>query len=244
MLARRRKIRCDSVRKLLLYFGKSEKLELNIKKETFFYFKNNQEVIDFDINVHNKGNEKQDLYITRTLLNNGGQILDSSGNRFRDESQEVSLKPYEDTTFYYKFEMKEGRRNMQTIDEENYQPFDRFSYKKYTLYMSSEEMLKNTINPITKSQKLDFIKLPTLAKENRYNGNVFPLTVEMNMSNVFGNAIYTNFSFRGIKNFDDGATFIYNGNFYVSSNELYSKGRKTINFHFTWGILQKSMMFN
>jgi hypothetical protein len=204
------------------FFASTERLsewEISVNPDRRVYFKNNENLADVDVNLLNKGNEKQDMLFTVSTANSNILIMDSTEKPINKFEHDLSLNPEEDTTFSYKIKHIEGERNFKSIDIENYNPGTLNDEKHFSIFYNSEEPRREKYNNTSRSAKVDFVKLSNDKKINPYGSDVLPLSAYLRVSNLMDDVVFSSLHLRGQKYFNNGGQLLYNTSFYFSSQE-------------------------
>ncbi|MBN2175301.1 MAG: hypothetical protein JW731_14295 [Bacteroidales bacterium] len=195
------------------------KWELEVLPDSRIYFKNNENTAGFDVNLHNSGNEKQDILMNLTVTRSNLIVTDTNEKPIEDFKKDISILPGCDTTFKYQVKYVEGERNFKNIDIENYNPGSLEQEKKYSIFLHSEEPRRSKYNNLSQNAKVDFIKLSTDKKVNPYGSDVLPLSAYLRVSNLLDDIVFSSLHLRGQKYLNNGGNLIYNASFYFSSQE-------------------------
>lgn len=225
------------------FFASTERVsqwELTSRPGQRIYLKNNENTADFQIDLMNTGNEKQDILMTMATLNSNVVLLDSTGKAITDFKHDLSLKPTTDTTFSYKVKYVEGQRNFKTIDIENYNPGNLSDEKQFSVYFHSEEPRRAKHTNQSRDAKIDFIKLSNQKKANPFGSDVLPLSATLRVSNLLEDVIFSSLHLRGQKILNNGGNLIYNTSFYFSSMNNYYGNDYTRNIPWYVGYFDKT----
>ena len=190
--------------------------ELSVGPDTRIYFKNNENQADFNVNLLNTGNEKQDLMLTMSNRKSSLIIMDSTGKAITDFKHDFALEPKNDTTFYYSVKYAAGEKNFKNIDLENYNPAYYDEEKHYSLYFHSEEPRRFNKSMISRNAKVDFISLVNERKVNPFGSDVVPLSAYFRVSNLLEDVVFSSLHLRGQKYFNNGGMLLYNTSMYFS----------------------------
>jgi hypothetical protein len=193
--------------------------EMTINPQARIYFKNNENEADFNLNILNTGNEKQDLMVTMANGKSSLIVMDSMGKAITDFKHDFILDPKKDTSFAYRVKYVEGERNFKNIDLENYNPAFYDEEKQYSLHFHSEEPRRFSHSTISRNAKVDFINLINEKKVNPYGSDVLPLSAYFRVSNLLEDVVFSSLHLRGQKYMNNGGMLLYNTSLYFSSQE-------------------------
>ncbi|MCC6690815.1 MAG: hypothetical protein IT235_04720, partial [Bacteroidia bacterium] len=194
----------------------------NVGPQKKIYFKNDSTESCFNINIGNEGTEPQDLFMTMGSYRKDIILLDTLGKIIKNPKYSFTVKPYSDTTMYYKVRLSSAGRNMKRIDSETYRPGKINEAKTYSIFAKSSESSLLGLNARTKYQKLDFIQLPNERKVMDYGLYSAPLTLNFTLSNLISTQPIGSLFLNGATGLNNGAMLSYaarlNASFGVSGS--------------------------
>ncbi|MCF8367932.1 MAG: hypothetical protein K9G76_02730 [Bacteroidales bacterium] len=206
------------------FFASTEKIsewEMTANPSSRIYLKNNENTANFNINLANTGNEKQELVMMSALASSNIILMDSTEKPIVDFKSDFSLDAYTDTTISYKVKYTETERNFKSIDIENYNPGSINDEKKFSVFFHSEEPRREKYSNKSRSSKLDFIKLSNDKKINPYGSDVLPLSAYLRVSNILEDIVFSSLHLRGQKLLNNGGQLLYNTSLYFSSMDKF-----------------------
>jgi hypothetical protein len=208
------------------FFASTKKISswiLSVNPESRIYFRNNENETNFNVSVFNSGNEKQDLMLTFTNPRSNLIVMDTTGKAITDFKHDFALKPMEDTSFSYKVKYIDGERNFKNIDLENYNPVIFDQDREFSLYFHSEEPRRFSRSNISRSSRVNFMKIGNIRKVNPYGSDVIPLSAYLRVSNLLDDIVFSSLHLRGQKYFANGGMLLYNTSLYFSSQQNFYK---------------------
>ena len=189
------------------------------------YLKNDEDTKNFGLNIFNIGNFDQEMLFTVNELRDD-IIISDSNNRILDKVEHnLKLKPWQDTTFYFNAKYLQSKRNYRKIDIDSHSPKKQNSEKKFSVLAKTiETSVTGSKKRYTKNERIDFIKLTNEKQLSGLGGNIFPLTVDMNVYGLFQDFTVMSLGLQGMKQFDNENLFIY------SANAFYTQGEYSTNY--------------
>jgi hypothetical protein len=240
--------------------------QMHILPRPKIYFLNGENESNFQLNLVNDGDENQDVLVSFQKLSKDLILKDTLDRIIRRNYFELVLPPFSDTTISYNIQTFEDKRNERRIDVWGYHPFETHAGKRYGLYIKASEvsLMKNKVNP--KGKKLDFLKLANsidFVKLNSNtiagnNSNSIPMSLFLNVSNLFGQQPVANFILFGNSAIGKNSTinynlqssflyYVFNRNFYnsnISGNIIYTYKRYVFGLFSAGGLNgSKGLMF-
>ena len=197
--------------------------DMTVNPSRRIYFLNNSNTTDFKVNLFNSGNEDQDILLRMSLPKSNVLIMDTTEKVISERKFDMSLQTMADTNFFFKLKFVEGERNFKNIDLENYNPSVINQERRFSLYFHSDEPRRVGSSRFSRSDKIDFIKLPNSNKINPYGSDVLPLTAYLRITNILDDVIFSSLHLRGNKYLNNGGNLIYNASMYFSSQENFYK---------------------
>lgn len=225
------------------FFASTDRIsqwDLDVDPGTRIYFKNNENIASFNIGVLNSGNEKQNLLMTLSKAKSNVIVMDSNDKPIKKFTYDLNLKPGQDTNFYYQVKYVDDQRNFKTLDIENYDPVSNKDERQFSLFFHTEEPRREKYSNISKSTKVDFIKLPNEKKVNPYGSDVVPLSAYLRVSNLLDDIVFSSLHLRGQKNLENGGTLVYNTSLYFSSLDNFYGEHYTRNIPWYIGYFDKT----
>lgn len=200
---------------------KSISWNVSVEPDNKFYFKNNENIKEFNYRIENTGNYKQDIFVSYKTLKGDLVLLDTNENIIKTPNLTLSLNSREDTTLTYKVSsITDQERNRRKISLYSYLPNTNLYYKKYSLFINSSDPKSIETNSFKKGNKVDFVKLPNETKADEYAYPYLPLTVEANIQNILDGNSFMALSMRGFKKLNEKASLAYFTQINYSQNYL------------------------
>lgn len=188
------------------------------------YFKNNENITNFGLNIFNQGNFDQEIIYTLDELRDDVMIMDTNENIIKNPSYNLKLGAWQDTTFNYKLRYLQGKRNYRKLDVDAHIPGKTGGERKFSLLArTTEPKSSSSTNRYSRNEKINFVKLANDKKLKGSGGNIFPLIVEANANNLFRDQTTMNLNLRGFKYFDNKDLLIYSTNLFYSTNYYSSR---------------------
>ncbi len=186
------------------------------------YLKNGQNEKRLKFQVHNSGNNKQDLFVNYSIPKKDLFLSDTLGKPINQPNITFSLEARERKYFDYLITFKDmNKRNFRRISYNSYNPNKTADKKVHSLIINSREPRSNKFS-MQKRTKLNFIKLPNEIKANPYGYPYLPLTVIMSAQNVLNDRSFLALNLRGFKQLSPTANLIYSTDLSYS-NSYYTK---------------------
>jgi len=199
---------------------KDVRWELEVLPEKKLYFPNSTNVVDFSVYLYNTGNENQEIQLTLVNKSNYYLITDTAEKQIKKLSNTILLGTGNDTTFKYKMKYVALDKSYKMIDFESYNPFISEKSSKYSIFVNSAVPKKTEKTQFSTSKKIDFIKLANVEKVNRYNHNVIPIIVDMNIYNILDDHTLMNLMLKGQTELPNDAYLNYYSQFFFTKNFL------------------------
>lgn len=198
--------------------------EVEVKTANRFYFKNEEFNKKFEYSVINRGNYKQDIYVSHLFPKKNLYLSDTTDVEkvLKDTDNLLSLDIGEQAEFsYFASAIVQDTRNQKKVSNTSYNPYANTVYKKYGLLINSSEPKRSGKRSYKKTNKVSFIKLPNEIELQTYGYPSMPLTVEMIAQNVLGDYPFMSLNMRGNKKFSNGDNLVYSTqlNYYRSYYE-------------------------
>lgn len=184
--------------------------EMSVLPEDKIYFKNGQNEGEFQVNLMNVGNYKEDFQLWIKGSEREDIILmDSAGNIIKQPNYEVKLNAGEDTTLSFTVKPSTIRRNFKTVSMTSHRPNSEDDEKRFRLYAMSQEANLMDKNSQKRGAKVDFISLANESAVSPYGSDYLPLVVETQIQNILSDYSYMSMNLRGIKQFNNQKRLIY-----------------------------------
>ena len=184
--------------------------ELSVEPSTKRYFKNGANETNFKVNLLNTGTESQPIQLT--LINSSLYALlsDSTDRILKNINYNLTLKPFEDTTFTFKFKYFQGVRNFNRIDIENHKPENSSEEKSFSVFVNSTEPNLGGGNGFQAGQKVTFTRLSSDKKVNEYQAASLPMVVDYNVNNIMNDVTFSTLNIRGVGQISQDKMLMYN----------------------------------
>lgn len=191
---------------------------IDLKNNTTFYFKNEENERDFNFSVTNNGNYKQDIFLNFTNPRDDLILADTLSNPIKDPSRTFSLEAGESRDFYYRaIATTFNERNKQRISINNFSPItNRNRLTRMLLINSSEPRIKKTA--LQKKTKVNFVKLPNEIQVSPYGYPNLPLIMDLNAQNILNDRSFLSLNLQGFKQLNADASLIYFTQFNYSNS--------------------------
>jgi len=193
-----------------IHLKKIIKWDLNIGPSEKIYFLHNQKTANFNLNMINMGNEREEIHLLTTSTGNNILITDTNDHIFTKNYHTLNLKARGDSTLYFKLNYTEGiQRNTKRVDVDNFVPFSSLEERKYTVFVQAEQPVSSSTAIYKIRKRVTFVHLSNKKKVNTYGSFAIPLVVETFISNLFGNQPIMNLTLRGRSELADNSYITY-----------------------------------
>lgn len=191
---------------------------LSVEPSTKRYFKNGSNLTNFKVNLLNTGTESQPISLSLTNTSLYALLSDSNDKPLKNPNYNITLKPFEDTTFTFNFKYFQGERNFNRIDIENHKPENADEEKTFTVFVNSVEPNLGGGNGYQSGQKIKFIRLTDDKKVNPYGAASLPMVVDLNVNNIMNDVTFSTLNIRGVGQISNDKMLIYNFQTTTSTN--------------------------
>jgi len=183
---------------------------LSVEPSSKRYFKNGSNETSFKVNVLNTGTESQPIQLTLTNTSLYAILADSTDKPIKNANYNLIIKPFEDTTFTFKFRYFQGTRNYNRIDIENHIPENVSEEKAFSVFVNSTEPNLGGGNGFQAGQKVTFTRLSSDKKVNEYQAASLPMVVDYNVNNIMNDVTFSTLNIRGVAQVSDNKMLMYN----------------------------------
>lgn len=159
--------------------------KLNVIPSQKIYFKQNENVAPFQLDISNDGDDYKRLMLSYSAVGSAFQIVDSSQQPFKKDFQEVTVNGYSDTSIFLNAIVNKPRKNFRRVDVYGYRPHQMEENKQFTLFANATEY-GNGGAKIKQAKKIDFIKLNNEMEVSPYHNQTLPLIMDLNIYNILG----------------------------------------------------------
>jgi hypothetical protein len=212
------------------YTQKRTSWSMSTESGNTVYFKNGENQVRFDVSLLNTGNEKQPMLVSVNNMSLYGEVRDSANTRTLTQPVDITLNPYEDTTFHYVYRFVQGERNQTRIDIENFRPSGLNEERTFNLLVTSEEPNFGQEGAYQTGQRFIFKKLSDDARADNNSFSHLPLIVDYNVTNLFDEVTFATLNLRGVAQLDPSRQLIYNFQGSSTNNE-YSQFLNNNNYY-------------
>ncbi|MEI6594667.1 MAG: hypothetical protein WCO28_03825 [Bacteroidota bacterium] len=205
---------------------------LSVEPSSKRYFKNGSNETGFKVNILNTGTESQPIQLTLTNTSLYAILSDSSDRMIKNANYNLTIKPFQDTTFTFKFKYFQGTRNFNRVDIENHKPENVSEEKTFSVFVNSTEPNLGGGNGFQSGQKVTFTRLSSDKKVNDYQAASLPMVVDFNVNNIMNDVTFSTLNIRGVGQISQDQMLMYNfqtssstnSNENVLSNSMYYLG--------------------
>lgn len=191
---------------------------IDLKNNTNYYFKNDENVKDFRFSIDNDGNYKQDVFVSYTIPRKDLILTDTLSNPIKDTSKTFTLDPGDSKEFNYTAQATSfNERNKKRISLNNYSPISNNERITRTLVINSSEP-KISKTALQKKTKLNFIKLPNEIEAKPYGYPYLPMIVDLTAQNIMDERSFLSLNLQGFKQLNPRATLLYFTQFNYSNS--------------------------
>ncbi len=191
---------------------------IDLKNNTNYYFKNDENVKDFRFSIDNDGNYKQDVFVSYTIPRKDLVLTDTLSNPIKDTSKTFTLDPGDSKEFNYTAQATSfNERNKKRISLNNYSPISNNERITRTLVINSSEP-KISKTALQKKTKLNFIKLPNEIEAKPYGYSYLPMIVDLTAQNIMDERSFLSLNLQGFKQLNPRASLLYFTQFNYSNS--------------------------
>jgi len=182
---------------------------IDIKNNTNFYFKNDENTKDFNFSINNKGNYNQDIFVSYTIPRKDLILTDTLLKPLIEPNKTFTLLPGEKKEIKHKIIAKSiNERNENRISINNYLPLTNTQRIARTLIVNtSEPKIRKT--DLQRKTKINFIKLPNEIEANSFGYPNLPLIVDLTAQNILDNRSFLSLNLQGFKQLNPEASLVY-----------------------------------
>lgn len=182
---------------------------IDIKNNTNFYFKNDENTKDFNFSINNKGNYNQDIFVSYTIPRKDLILTDTLLKPLIEPNKTFTLLPGEQKEIKHKIIASSlNKRNENRISINNYLPLTNTQRIARTLIVNtSEPKIRKT--DLQRKTKINFIKLPNEIEANSFGYPNLPLIVDLTAQNILDNRSFLSLNLQGFKQLNPEASLVY-----------------------------------
>jgi len=159
--------------------------KLNVLPSQKIYFRQNENIVPFQLDVSNEGDDYKRLMLSYSAVGRSFQIADSSQQPLKNDFQELNINGYSDTSVLLHALINKPRKNFRRVDVYGYSPRHIEENKQFTLFAYATEY-GNGGTKIKQAKKIDFIKLNNEMEVSPYHNQTLPLVMDLNIYNILG----------------------------------------------------------
>ena len=182
---------------------------IDIKNNTNFYFKNDENTKDFNFSINNNGNYNQDIFVSYTIPRKDLILTDTLLKPLIEPNKTFTLLPGEQKEIKHKIIASSlNKRNENRISINNYLPLTNTQRIARTLIVNtSEPKIRKT--DLQRKTKINFIKLPNEIEANSFGYPNLPLIVDLTAQNILDNRSFLSLNLQGFKQLNPEASLVY-----------------------------------
>ena len=182
---------------------------IDIKNNTNFYFKNDENTKDFNFSINNKGNYNQDIFVSYTIPRKDLILTDTLLKPLIEPNKTFTLLPGEQKEIKHKIIASSlNKRNENRISINNYLPLTNTQRIARTLIVNtSEPKIRKT--DLQRKTKINFIKLPNEIEANSFGYPNLPLIVDLTAQNILDNRSFLSLNLQGFKQLNPESSLVY-----------------------------------
>lgn len=182
---------------------------IDIKNNTNFYFKNDENTKDFNFSINNKGNYNQDIFVSYTIPRKDLILTDTLLKPLIEPNKTLTLLPGEKKEIKHKIIASSlNKRNENRISINNYLPLTNKQRIARTLIVNtSEPKIRKT--DLQRKTKINFIKLPNEIEANSFGYPNLPLILDLTAQNILDNRSFLSLNLQGFKQLNPEASLVY-----------------------------------
>ena len=182
---------------------------IDIKNNTNFYFKNDENTKDFNFSINNNGDYNQDIFVSYTIPRKDLILTDTLLKPLIEPNKTFTLLPGEQKEIKHKIIAKSiNERNENRISINNFLPLTNTQRITRTLIVNtSEPKIRKT--DLQRKTKINFIKLPNEIEANSFGYPNLPLIVDLTAQNILDNRSFLSLNLQGFKQLNPEASLVY-----------------------------------
>ena len=182
---------------------------IDIKNNTNFYFKNDENTKDFNFSINNNGNYNQDIFVSYTIPRKDLILTDTLLKPLIEPNKTFTLLPGEQKEIKHKIIASSlNKRNENRISINNFLPLTNTQRITRTLIVNtSEPKIRKT--DLQRKTKINFIKLPNEIEANSFGYPNLPLIVDLTAQNILDNRSFLSLNLQGFKQLNPEASLVY-----------------------------------
>lgn len=182
---------------------------IDIKNNTNFYFKNDENTKDFNFSINNNGNYNQDIFVSYTIPRKDLILTDTLLKPLIEPNKTLTLLPGEKKEIKHKIIASSlNKRNENRISINNYLPLTNKQRIARTLIVNtSEPKIRKT--DLQRKTKINFIKLPNEIEANSFGYPNLPLILDLTAQNILDNRSFLSLNLQGFKQLNPEASLVY-----------------------------------
>lgn len=182
---------------------------IDIKNNTNFYFKNDENTKDFNFSINNNGNYNQDIFVSYTIPRKDLILTDTLLKPLIEPNKTFTLLPGEKKEIKHKaIASSLNKRNENRISINNFLPLTNTQRITRTLIVNtSEPKIRKT--DLQRKTKINFIKLPNEIEANSFGYPNLPLIVDLTAQNILDNRSFLSLNLQGFKQLNSEASLVY-----------------------------------
>jgi len=182
---------------------------IDVKNNTNFYFKNNENTKDFNFSINNSGNYNQDIFLRYTIPRKDLILTDTLLNPITKLSKTFNLLPGENKEIKHKIIASSfNKRNEKRISTNNFLPLTNTQRITRTLIINTSEP-KIRKKDLQRKTKINFIKLPNKIEANSYGYPNLPLILDLTAQNILDDRSFLSLNLQGFKQLNPQASLVY-----------------------------------
>lgn len=182
---------------------------IDVKNNTNFYFKNNENTKDFNFSIDNSGNYNQDIFLRYTIPRKDLILTDTLLNPITKLSKTFNLLPGENKEIKHKIIASSfNKRNEKRISTNNFLPLTNTQRITRTLIINTSEP-KIRKKDLQRKTKINFIKLPNKIEANSYGYPNLPLILDLTAQNILDDRSFLSLNLQGFKQLNPQASLVY-----------------------------------
>ena len=182
---------------------------INIKNNTNFYFKNDENTKGFNFSINNNGNYNQDIFVSYTIPRKDLILTDTLLKPLIEPNKTFTLLPGEKKEIKHKIIASSfNKRNEKRISTNNFLPLTNTQRITRTLIVNtSEPKIRKT--DLQRKTKINFIKLPNEIEANSFGYPNLPLIVDLTAQNILDDRSFLSLNLQGFKQLNPEASLVY-----------------------------------
>lgn len=182
---------------------------IDVKNNTNFYFKNNENTKDFNFSINNSGNYNQDIFLRYTIPRKDLILTDTLLKPITKLSKTFNLLPGENKEIKHKIIASSfNKGNEKRISTNNFLPLTNTQRITRTLIINTSEP-KIRKKDLQRKTKINFIKLPNKIEANSYGYPNLPLILDLTAQNILDDRSFLSLNLQGFKQLNPQASLVY-----------------------------------